>query len=150
MIDLAPLFRISAAVAEPQTTPGGPLGDRRFIPVTGGSFTGERLSGRLLAGGADCQLVRADGVAELDVRVALECEDGTIILMKGFGLRRGPADVMARVARGEAVDPSEYYFRETMVFEAPPGPHAWLNGVIALGTGERRKDAVIIDVFEVR
>ncbi|MEQ8701075.1 MAG: DUF3237 domain-containing protein [Bauldia litoralis] len=149
MIGLKPLFRIHAEVAEPQVTPEGPLGDRRFIPVTGGTFEGERLRGRLLAGGSDCQLVRADGVAELDVRVTLACDDGALVFMKGLGLRHGPADVMRRLAAGEDVDPADYYFREAMMFEAPPGPHVWLNGVLALGTGRRDPDAVILDVVEV-
>ena len=149
MIETRPLFRLRAQVAPPQITPAGPLGERRFIPVTGGTFAGERLSGTLLGGGADCQLGRADGVAELDVRVTLRCDDGAIILMKGLGMRHGPPEVMARVAAGEAVDPAAYYFRETMLFEAPPGRHAWLNRIIGVGKGERRPDAVIIDAYEI-
>ncbi|MYF07441.1 MAG: DUF3237 domain-containing protein [Rhodospirillaceae bacterium] len=149
MIQLKPLFRINANVAEPQTTPQGPVGDRRFIPVTGGTFEGERLRGEMLAGGSDCQLMRADGVAELDVRVALRCDDGVIIFVKGLGLRHGPAEVMQRVAAGEDVDPREYYFREAILFEAPPGAYEWLNRVLAIGTGRRDPNAVILEVFEV-
>ena len=149
MIELKPLFRINAKVAEPQVTPHGPIGDRRFIPVTGGTFEGERLRGEMLGGGSDCQLMRTDGIADLDVRVTLQCEDGAIIFMKGLGLRHGPAEVLQRLAAGEDVDPSEYYFRESMLFEAPPGAHEWLNRILAVGTGRRDPDAVIIDVFEV-
>lgn len=149
MIALTPLFSVTAFVAEPQVTPDGPVGHRRFIPVTGGTFEGERLRGRLLAGGSDCQLMRADGVADLDVRVTLECDDGTIIFMKGLGLRHGPPEVMERVAKGEDIDPSLYYFREAMFFEAPPGDYAWMNRILALGTGRRGPDTVMIDVFEV-
>ncbi|MXY41902.1 MAG: DUF3237 domain-containing protein [Rhodospirillaceae bacterium] len=149
MIQLKPLFRINANVAEPQTTPQGPVGDRRFIPVTGGTFEGERLRGEMLAGGSDCQLMRADGVAELDVRVSLRCDDGVIIFVKGLGLRHGPAEVMQRVAAGEDVDPREYYFREAILFEAPPGAYEWLNRVLAIGTGRRDPNAVILEVFEV-
>ena len=149
MIELKPLFQIQAEVAEPQVSPGAPYGDRRFIPVTGGTFEGDRLRGKLLAGGADCQLMRADSVADLDVRVTLQTDDGAIIYMKGLGLRHGPPEVMRRLAAGEAVDPGEYYFRESMLFEAPAGPYEWLNRVLALGTGRRDPAMVILDVFEV-
>ena len=149
MIETRPLFQISAEVADPQITPDGPVGDRRFIPVTGGTFEGERLSGKLLSGGSDCQLMRKDGVADLDVRVTLQCDDGAIIYMKGLGMRHGPAEVMQRVAAGEDVDPSEYYFREAMMFEAPPGPYEWLNKILAIGKGWRGPNSVIIDAFAV-
>jgi hypothetical protein len=149
MINLQPLFQINAKVATPQVTPGGPIGDRRFIPVTGGTFNGDKLRGKLLAGGSDCQLMRSDGVAELDVRVTLQCDDGEIIYMKGLGLRHGPEDVMQKLAAGEEVDPSEYYFRESMFFEAAPGKYEWLNRVLAISSGRRGPDSVILDVFEV-
>ena len=149
MIETRPLFQINAEVSEPQITPGGPIGDRRFIPVIGGTFEGERLRGKMLSGGSDCQLMRADGVADLDVRVTLQCDDGAIIFMKGLGLRHGPAEVMQRLAAGEDVDPSEYYFRESIMFEAPSGPYEWLNRVLAIGKGRRGLNSVIIDAFEV-
>lgn len=151
MIGLQPLFELSAHVDAPQVTPDGPYGVRRFIPVTGGTFKGERLSGVLLAGGADCQLIRPDGVAELDVRVTLKTNDGTTILMRGLGLRSGSPEVMARIAQGEMVPASEYYFRESMIFEAPQaGAYGWLNRLIAIGHGERRPDSVHLSVYEVK
>ena len=149
MIDTKPLFHLEAEVATPQISPQSPLGERRFIPVTGGAFSGERLNGKLLSGGSDCQLIRADGVADLDIRVTLQCDDETIIFMKGLGMRHGPNEVLERIAKGEAVDRSEYYFRETMMFEAPTGKHEWLNRIIAIGVGERQRDVVIIDAFEL-
>jgi hypothetical protein len=150
MINLEPLFTINAKVSTPQVTPDGPVGDRRFIPVTGGTFEGERLRGQMLSGGADCQLIRSDGVAELDVRVTLQCDDGEIIYMKGLGLRHGPVEIMKKLAEGQDVDPSEYYFRESMLFEAAPGKYEWLNRVLAIGSGRRGPDSVILEVFEVK
>ncbi len=149
MLHSRPLFEFTAEVDEPQVAPDGPYGTRRFIPVTGGTFSGERLCGRILPGGADCQLIRPDGVAELDVRVTFETHDGTIFLMKGLGMRHGPDAVIARIARGEDVDPSQYYFRESMIFEAPKGPYDWLNKIIAVGMGERRAAQVIIRAYEI-
>jgi hypothetical protein len=149
MIGLRPLFDLAAHVAAPQVTPAGPYGTRRFIPVTGGRFEGDRLAGRLLPGGADCQLIRPDGVAELDVRVTFETHDGVIFLMKGLGLRHGPDAVMQRIAAGEQVPAAEYYFRETMIFEAPAGRYDWLNRLVAIGRGERRADSVHLSIYEV-
>ena len=120
-----------------------------YFPTPGGTFAGERLRGQLLAGGSDCQLMRTDGVADLDVRISMQCDDGTIVFMKGLGMRHGPAEVMKRLADGEDVDPSEYYFREAILFEAPPGDYVWLNRVLAIGSGRRDPDLVTVDVFEV-
>lgn len=149
MLQTRPLFHLKADVAEPQVTPDGPYGVRRYIPVTGGDFAGDRISGRLLPGGADCQLIRPDGVAELDVRVTLETHDGTVLYMKGLGMRHGAPEVLARMARGEDVGRDEYYFRETLFFEAPAGPYDWLNRLIAIGIGERKLDSVHIEAVEI-
>jgi hypothetical protein len=149
MIELRHLFKLKAVVDAPMITPDGPVGERRFIPVLGGEFEGERLRGALQAGGSDCQLVRADGVADLDVRVTLQCDDGDIIFMRGSGMRHGPAEIMQRMAAGEEVDPSLYYFREALLFEAPSGKNEWLNRVLAIATGQRGRNSVIIDAFEV-
>jgi hypothetical protein len=88
-----------------------PLGERRVINILGGSFRGERLAGRILPGGADWQIVRADGVADLDARYTLEAAGGGLIQVRSQGLRHGPADVLARLAAGEPVDARTYYFR---------------------------------------
>ena len=149
MPELRPLFDFTANVAEPQVAQNGPYGTRRFIPVTGGVFQGERLRGKILPGGADCQLIRPDLVAELDVRCTFQTDDGTIFLMKGLGMRHGPADVLDKIARGEPVDPNSYYFRESMIFEAPEGPYDWLNKIIGIGIGERRVDTVLIKAYEL-
>ena len=149
MIEMRPLCRLEAVVGEPQVTRGGPLGERRYIPVLSGKFIGARLRGTIQPGGADCQLLRGDGVADLDVRLTLHCDDDTVIFMMGRGLRHGPPEVLKRMAAGEEVDPSLYYFREAILFEAPPGNHAWLNRILAIGTGKRGPNAVTIEAFEV-
>ena len=146
---IRPLLKLRAEVPKAHVSSNAPYGDRRFIPVTGGDFKGDRLSGKILAGGADCQLVRHDGVADLDVRVTFETDDGVIILMKGLGMRHGSVEVLSRMAAGEHVPGSEYYFREAMFFEAPKGHYDWLNRLIAIGEGERGPDCVLIDVFEI-
>lgn len=148
MIEVTPLFRLQANVAAPQVI-DGPLGKRWFIPVTGGTFQGERLAGVLQAGGSDFQLIRQDGVAELDVRVALKTDDGITIQLKGHGLRHATTEVLSRIMAGEEVAATEYYFREALFFEAPAGQYAWLNRIIAIAKGGRMKSEVFLDAYEV-
>lgn len=148
-MELCPLFNFQVSVGEPQVTPDGPYGVRRFIPILGGTFEGDRINGKVLPGGADCQLIRPDGVAELEVRCTFQTDDDVIFLMKGLGMRHGPADVLQRIADGKPTDPSEYYFRETMIFEAPAGKYEWLNKLLAVGRGERLQSQVRIEAWEI-
>lgn len=148
MLTLRPLFQLQATVEPPQTI-DGPLGQRLFIPVTGGTIQGERISGVLQRGGADFQLLRCDGVAELDVRVTILTDDGVTIQLKAHGLRHTSPEVLARIMAGGEVDPSEYYFREAMLFEAPAGKYAWLNRILAIARGGRQQTQVFLDAYEV-
>ena len=126
-----------------------PHGRRRIIPILGGTVKGERLNGEVPAGGADWQYVRGDGVLELEARYSIRVTDGTEIAVTNRGMRRAPPEIMDRLSRGEPVDPALVYFRTVPVFEAPDGPHAWLNGSIFVGTAARFPDRVQIQVFEV-
>ena len=148
-MNLRPLFRAEITLAAPQELGATPLGRRRVIPITGGSFRGERLSGRVLPGGADWQVIRADGVADLDARYTLQTGDGALIYVRNKGYRHGPDEVMKRLAAGEAVDPTLYYMRTTPWFETGDARYAWLNRIVCVGTGARRAAAVELEVFEV-
>jgi uncharacterized protein DUF3237 len=145
----APIFRIEAELAEIMSLGQTPYGERRIINILGGHVDGARLNGRILPGGADWQIIRADGVTDLKARYTIEGESGARILVASDGLRHGPPDVMARLARGEAVDPGLYYFRTSMRFETSDAGLAWLNRIIAIGHGIRDPLAVRIDVYEV-
>jgi hypothetical protein len=149
-LTLHPLLRAEIALGAPQELGDTPLGRRRIIPITGGSFHGERLTGRVLPGGADWQLIRTDGVAELDARYTLETNDGARIYVRNFGYRHGPPDVLRRLADGKPVDPSLYYMRTTPRFETAGERYSWLNRTICVATGARRESAVDLDIFEVR
>jgi hypothetical protein len=111
------------------------------------ALSGPRLTATILSGGADWQIIRPNGTAEVVARYTLLADDGTLISVVNTGLRRGPPAVLARLAAGEAVDPTEYYFRTTPVFEVGPGPHAWLAETIFFATGERQAKQVVIKVF---
>ncbi len=150
MLELRPLFRAEIALAPAQELGDAPLGRRRIIPITGGSFEGERLSGRVLPGGADWQIVRADGVAALDARYTLETSDGALVYVRHEAVRHGPAEQMSRLARGEAVDPGSYYMRGAMRFEVGRGRYDWLNRILCVTTGARRAASVELEVYEVQ
>ena len=147
---LEPLLRAEITLAPPQELGETPLGRRRVIPITGGSFRGEKLAGRVLPGGADWQLIRSDGVAELDARYTLETTERALIYVRNFGYRHGPPEIVAKLAAGEPVDPARYYMRTTPRFETSAERYRWLNGIICVATGARRAAAVELEVFEVR
>ncbi len=143
------LYTSRIEIDPPLVVGPSPYGERRIINITGGGFAGPKLSGRVLQGGADWQIIRPDGVAELEARYTLETDDGALIYVYNRGLRHGPKAVIDRLASGEDVDPGEYYFRTTPIFETGAADYAWLNRIVAIATGQRRADEVIITVYEV-
>lgn len=147
---LQPLFRAELTLVAAQELGETPHGRRRIIGITGGRFSGERLAGRVLPGGADWQVVRADGVADLDARYTLETGDGVLIYVRNRGYRHGPADVLRKLSSGENVEPSLYYMRTTPRFETGDARYAWLNRIVCVATGARRAAAVELDVYEVK
>jgi hypothetical protein len=149
MISHEPIFRIHAELADILHLGHTPYGDRRIINIVGGRVDGARLSGRILSGGADWQIVRPDGVADLMARYTIETDAGARILVTSDGLRHGPPAIIERLARGEAVDPALYYFRTAMQFETSDPSTAWLNRIIAIGRGAREARAVRLEVHEV-
>jgi hypothetical protein len=149
-LTLQPLLRAEITLAPAQELGETPLGRRRVIPITGGSFRGGKLAGRVLPGGADWQLIRSDGVAELDARYTLETDDQALIYVNNFGYRHGPAEVLQRLAAGQSVDPALYYMRTTPRFETSAARYQWLNRTICVATGARRAAAVELEIFEVR
>jgi len=127
-----------------------PVGGRRFVVFDGGTFEGrDGLRGTLAAGGVDWQVVRSDDVVDIDAHYVLVTDAGEPIEVRSSGLRKASKEVVERIARGDPVDPSEYYFRTHIRLSTSAPRLAWLNGLIAVSTGERRRDAVRIDVHEV-
>lgn len=145
----APLFTIKLQAGAPQMLGKTPFGERRVVAVTGGSFEGPRLRGTVEPGGSDWILVRPDGSLRLDVRLTLKTDDGALIGMTYAGYRHGPPAVIERLARGEAVDASEYYFRTLPLFETGAAKYAWLNNIVSVALGHRPPDGPVYRVFEV-
>ena len=144
------ITRLRATLEEPLELGQTPWGRRRVIGITGGEFDGPVLSGRVLPGGADWQVVHEDGAATIDTRYTLECHDGALIYVATRGCRRGPREVLERLARGEAVDASEYYFRVSIQYETSAARYEWLNWVVAVASALRLPDQVVYDAYVVR
>ena len=148
MISEEPIIRIQAELGEIVDAGTTPYGGRRVIEILGGRVEG-RIAGRILSGGADWQIIRSDGVADIQARYVIEADGGARVLVTSNGLRYGPAEILAAIARGEKVDPSLYYFRTVMRFEASAPSLDWLNRVIGIARGARERLSVKLDVFEL-
>jgi hypothetical protein len=147
--DLELLFE-ARGLLEPSIVVGEtPDGLKRVVPIVGGTFAGPKIRGTLVGGGADWQYVRSDGVTVVEARYLLRTDDDVLIEVHNRGLRHGPDEVMRRLAAGENVDPSEYYFRATPSLSAPVGKYAWLNRNLFLCTGARYATAITLWVYQV-
>jgi hypothetical protein len=129
----------------------GPAPDdyRRVGIIPGGSFEGDRLSGKVLEGGSDWQTIRKDGTVIINVRMVLRTNDDALVCMTYQGVRHGPPDVMAKIDSGEVVDPRSYYFRINPLFQTSAPQYDWLNRVVGIGLGHRFADGPIYSIFEL-
>ncbi len=146
---LSHLCRITASVSAIVSLGAVQYGERRFVPIIGGVVEGAGLSGTVLSGGVDWQLQRADGTLDIEAHYVIQASDGALIEVNSRGYRHGPAEVMARLAKGDAVSPDEYYFRTVMTFQAGANRWAYLNSLLAIGNGRREMDAAVLDVYLV-
>jgi 5-methylphenazine-1-carboxylate 1-monooxygenase len=144
------ITRVRATLAEPLELGQTPWGRRRVIGITGGECDGPLLRGKVLPGGADWQIVHEDGAATIDTRYTLESHDGALIYVATRGCRTGPREVLQRIAAGETVDPSEYYFRVSIQYETSAPEYEWLNWVVAVASALRLADQVEYDAYVVR
>jgi hypothetical protein len=143
-------FEARVSVATPLVVGEATVGLRRIVPITGGTVTGPRFTGRVVPGGADWQVVRPDGVLQIEAKYTLESNDGVLVMVTNRGMRHGPPAVIEKLARGEPVEPSEYYFRTSAEFEAPTaGKYAWMNRAVFIGVAERSANAALVRFFEV-
>jgi len=126
-----------------------PAGTRKIVMVAGGSVEGERFSGRVLPGGGDWALTRADNVLLLDVRLTIEAPDGALIYCRYEGMRHGTSEDLAALARGDPVPPERLYFRIQPRFETASPQWAWLNRILCVGVGERLKAGPRYHIHEV-
>jgi hypothetical protein len=149
VLRLAPLFRVSAEVGAVRSLGDAPGGERRVVPILGGTFSGEDLAGEIVPGGADWQWRRADGTLDIDAHYALRERGGAVIEVRSRGLRAGPPAVLERLARGDAVDPAEYYFRTVLRFTTGDARLDWLNRTIGIASAARHARRVELDVYRL-
>jgi hypothetical protein len=113
-----------------------PHGTRVTFPITGGSFEGDRLRGKVLPGGDDWTVKRPDGVVELDMRITLETDDAALIYMTIEGIRDDGA-------------PGAPYFRTLPRFETAEPKYTFLNRLLAVGKGEIRSEGPVHVIEEI-
>jgi uncharacterized protein DUF3237 len=128
-----PLMLLRLVTSPTQEVGVTPHGNLSIFPVIGGSFEGDRLQGKVLAGGGDWVTARADGTWELDLRVTLETDDGALIHMTFTGVR----------------DDTHQYFRTLPRFETAAPKYAFLNRLLAVGVGEIRPDGPVHVIEEI-
>jgi len=142
-------FELRVQVGPPLDVGPIPGGRRRIVSILGGTFEGSGMKGRVLPGGADWQIVRADGLGELDTRYTLETDDGKLIYVQNVGIRHASPEVTAKLMAGQPVDPSLVYFRTVPKFETSALELAWLMRSIFVGTGERYPADVLIRFWKL-
>ena len=135
-------------VAAPIEVGATAAGTRRVIPIRGGHVTGPGLTGFIREGGADFQILRPDGVTELQARYVIETREG-LVYIENTGIRHGTPAAMERLRRGEFVDPSEIYFRTTPRFETAVESLTWLTTRLFVGAAARFPDRVDVSVYLV-
>jgi hypothetical protein len=146
---LAFIADIRVEVGSPITIGETGSGLRRVVPILGGRVEGPRLSGRVVPGGADFQILRADGVMELEAKYVLETSDGAFIYVVNRGLRHGPAEAVEKLMRGEPVDPKLIYFRAVPSFETAAADFKWMTRSLFVCSGTRLPNQVLLALHEI-
>jgi hypothetical protein len=137
-------FELRAQVGPPLVVGQVPAGTRRIVQITGGTFEGPGIKGKIVPGGADWQIIRADGFSELDTRYTLETDKGQTIYVQNAGMRHAPPDVMKKLLAGQPVDNALVYFRTVPKFETAAPELQWLTRAIFVGLGERYPNDVVV------
>ena len=147
---LTQVYRLEATLAEPMDLGDVAQGHRRIVPLTGGTFRGAEINGKLLPGAsADWQIVLPDGTALGDIRYTLQTDGDDLLYVQSRGVRHGRAEVLARLGRGEDVDASEYTFRTSTQIETAAPDLAWLNKGIFISVAGRQPGGVIYETYLV-
>jgi len=147
---LTEVYRLEAALGQPLDLGETAQGHRRIVPLTGGTFTGPEINGKLLPGAsADWQIVLPDGTALGDIRYTLQTDRGDLLYVQSRGVRHGSAEVLARLGRGERVDASEYTFRTSTQIETAAPDLDWLNKGVFISVAGRQAAGVIYETYLV-
>jgi hypothetical protein len=143
-----PFLLLEVEVGPPSQMGHIGAGTRRFIPIIGGRVSGA-IRGEIIPGGADWQTIHDDGNLQLEAHYAFRTASEAVVEILSVGVRAGSPDVLKRLAAGEAVKPTEYYFRTAMRFRTGAPELAHMNHRLYVSRGERRAAVVRLEVFEV-
>jgi Protein of unknown function (DUF3237) len=144
------VYRLEATLGDPLDLGDLAQGRRRIVPLTGGTFAGPELSGKLLPGAsADWQTVLPDGTTLGDIRYTLQTVGGDLLYVQSRGVRHGSPEVLARLGRGEEVDASEYTFRTSTQIETAAADLNWLNKGVFVSVAGRQAERVIYETYLV-
>ena len=143
------VFTITAQIGGVTSAGDTGSGVRRIIPITGGEVRGKDVNGKVLASGADFQIIRPNELVELEAKYAFETDDGAVIYVENKGIRFGPVELLKKLGRGEPVDPTLIYFRTVPRFETGAEKYRWLMESLFIGSAARHADRVVIDVHQV-
>jgi hypothetical protein len=147
---LRKVYRLEATVGAPLDLGEVAQGHRRIVPLTGGTFSGPEINGKLLAGAsADWQIVLPDGTSLGDIRYMLQTDGGDLLYVQSRSVRHGSAEVLARLGRGEDLDAREYTFRTSTQIETAAPDLDWLNKGVFVSVGGRRAAGVIYETYLV-
>ena len=139
---------LEVQVGQPIDVGATPAATRRFIPLIGGTFSGD-AEGEVLAGGADWQSVRPDGTLEIAAHYLLKTRAGGLIEVSSIGLRHATKEVLDRLGRGEPVSSDSYYFRTHVRFKTAVPELQALNNRLYYSMGERKRALVCLTVYEI-
>ena len=146
---LVPMAQVRCEVGDLVSLGAAKYGERRYVALTGGTVVGPEFSGTILEGGVDWQINRADGVLDISAHYVVRTADGALVEVQSDGMRHGPAEVLARLARGEPARREEYFFRTAMRFQTGHPQWLHLNRVLALAVGQREARLVVLDVYRI-
>jgi hypothetical protein len=142
-------FELRVKVGAPLVVGQIAAGTRRIVQILGGTFEGPGIKGKVVPGGADWQIIHADGFSELDTRYTLETDKGQTVYVQNGGMRHAAPEVMQKLLAGQTVDPALVYFRTVPTFETAAPELRWLTRAVFIGMGERYPDDVVIRFFRV-
>jgi len=146
---LLPMAQVRCEVGALVSLGAAKHGERRYVPLLGGTVAGPELNGTIVEGGVDWQVNRADGVLDIAAHYVIRTVDGALIEVQSDGMRHGAPEVMARLARGDPVARDEYFFRTLMRFQTGAPQWLHLNKVMALAVGQRQAKLVVLDVYRI-
>lgn len=117
----------------PRVIGNAKYGFRQVVPITGGWFEGDRIRGKVLAGGADWNVLRQDKVTEIKARYTLETDDGALIDIINEGITTVLPETIGQLLSGQNPDLSNWYFRTVPHFETAIERYQWLQRSVFIG-----------------